>query len=234
MNRLLASTRAVLFDLDDTLYLQSHYLQGAWRAVAAVGAHYGVAAVPLEAALNEIASEGSDRGRIIDRALARVGANPALAPMLVKAFREHAPDRLPLIAGVAPLLLALGKLVPIGLITDGNARIQRAKLHALRLGDRFDVCVFSDELGREFRKPSAVPFRRALTALGCPAEAAVFVGDRPDKDIAGAGALGIRTIRVLTGEYSHVPDTHPPDFTAVDASEALRMLLAASVYETTE
>jgi len=59
---------AVLFDLDDTLYPQAAWLEGAWNAVAAA-APAGVDRAELRLALLRIASEGTDRGRIINRAL---------------------------------------------------------------------------------------------------------------------------------------------------------------------
>ena len=34
--------RAVLFDLDDTLFPQADYLKGAWRAVAVRGIEWGI------------------------------------------------------------------------------------------------------------------------------------------------------------------------------------------------
>jgi putative hydrolase of the HAD superfamily len=39
---------------------------------------------------------------------------------------------------------------------------------------------------------------------------ALFVGDRPDKDVAGAAAAGMACIRVLTGEYAGLPDAVAP------------------------
>ena len=42
-----------------------------------------------------------------------------------------------------------------------------------------------------------------------------MIGDRPEKDVAGALAAGIRAIRVTTGEYSDRPD-HPATWLCVD------------------
>jgi putative hydrolase of the HAD superfamily len=202
--------RAVLFDLDDTLYDQQAWLAGAWRSVAEAAAAFGVAPAELGAALAEIAAEGSDRGRIIDRALERVGAAGVPADPLVQAFRSHAPERLAPYPGVPAALERLRARYRIGLVTDGDPGIQRAKLRALGLGDAFDVVVLSDELGRGYRKPHPAPFRAALFALGVAAQEALFVGDRPDKDVAGAAAAGMACIRVLTGEYAGLPDTVAP------------------------
>jgi len=213
--------RAVLFDLDDTLYDQRAWLAGAWQAVAAAATAFGVAPAELAAALAQIAAEGSDRGRIIDRALERVGWAGVPVEPLVQAFRSHAPEHLPAYPGVPAALARLRARCPIGLVTDGDPGIQRAKLRALGLCDAFDAVVLSDELGRQYRKPHPAPFRAALSALGVAPEEAVFVGDRPDKDMAGAAAAGMACIRVLTGEYAQLPDTVAPLVTAPGVAAAI-------------
>jgi len=194
---------AVLFDLDDTLYPQAEFLAGAWRAVAAACA--ALADVPAEkvlAALETVAADGSDRGRIIDRALGHIGLGDLEVEPLVNVFRSYAPERLRPFSGARRALRLLRARVPIGLVTDGDVGIQRAKLHALELESAFDVIVFSDELGREHRKPDPLPFITALGALSVASRHAVYIGDRSDKDVAGAAAAGLRAIRVLTGEYA--------------------------------
>jgi putative hydrolase of the HAD superfamily len=213
--------RAVLFDLDDTLYAQEAWLAGAWEAVAGAAASHGVPGPALASALAGIAAEGSDRGRIIDRALERVGWPGVPVEPLVEAFRSHAPARLPTYPGVPAALAALRTRASIGLVTDGEPAVQRAKLAALALGDAFDVVVLSDELGRRYRKPHPAPFRAALAALGVDPSAALFVGDRPDKDVAGAAAAGMACIRVLTGEYAGVPDTVAPLLRVADVGAAI-------------
>jgi putative hydrolase of the HAD superfamily len=218
---------AVLFDLDDTLYDQRDWLAGAWVAVAAAATPFGVATDPLWRALVEVAAEGTDRGRIIDRALERAGATGVPIAPLLDAFRSHDPLHLPAYPGVPEALEGLRHRCRTGLVTDGDPRIQRSKLRALGLLDAFDFVVLSDELGRECRKPHPAPFRAALSALGTEPERAVYVGDRPDKDVAGAHAAGMRAIRVLSGEYAHVPDGLPrPVATVGDAVEAIAVVLA--------
>jgi HAD superfamily hydrolase (TIGR01549 family) len=53
----------------------------------------------------------------------------------------------------------------------------------------FDVVLISDEFGR--RKPHPSIFQAALDHLGAAADEALFVGDTPADDIAGAQAAGI-------------------------------------------
>jgi putative hydrolase of the HAD superfamily len=215
---------AVLFDLDDTLFDQRAWLDGAWRAVAAAAWRQGVDAVPLLHALQAVCAEGSERGRIIDRALARIGATGVAVGPLVDAFRSHRPPELPLHAGVVPALARLGAAVPLALVTDGDPIVQRGKVEALGLDGVFDVVVLSDELGRARRKPHPAPFLRALDALGVPAAAAVHIGDRPDKDVAGANLVGMRAVRVRTGEYRQVKGDERPWREAPDAVAAMAIV----------
>ena len=48
-------------------------------------------------------------------------------------------------------------------------------------------------------KPAPDIFLHALARLGTPASLTAAVGDRPETDIAGGQAAGLRTIGVLTG-----------------------------------
>ena len=215
---------AVLFDLDDTLFDQRQWLEGAWLAVSAAAATYPVDTTALHRALREVAAEGSDQGRIIDRALARVGFPGVPVAPLVDAFRSHRPQRLQPYPGVVEALDELARRVHVGLVTDGDPAIQRSKLIALGLDAAFDVTVFSDELGRDRRKPHPAPFRRALDLLGLRPGRVVHVGDRPGKDTAGATAAGMRAVRVRTGEYRDVPDDPAPWATASDLAAAVALL----------
>jgi putative hydrolase of the HAD superfamily len=219
--------KAVLLDLDDTCYSQAEYLDGALGAVATRAACFGVSAPALLDSLTEIAAQGSDRGRIIDRALAAIGADAPVSP-LVAAFRDYRPAVLTPYPGVLEALRELRGWCRTALVTDGDPDGQRAKVHALGLGDLFDAVVLSDELGRDFRKPHPAPFQAALAALGVSPAEAVFVGDRPDKDILGAVRVGVRAVRVRTGEYRDRDGDEPPWLDVPDLPAALRALTAVA------
>jgi len=224
---------AVLFDLDDTLFPQEAWLAGAWRAVAQTAAarDNGVDEEAFHRALIDVAAEGSDRGRIIDRALAAVGAGHVEVAPLVAVFKAHRPFQLDPYPEAALALLRLHRRARLGLVTDGDPEIQTAKLTALGLGPLFDVVVVSDTLGRDRRKPHPDPFLAALDALGVAPAAAAYVGDRPDKDVAGARAAGLFAVRVRTGEYAGRPDDPAPDLavrTVADAVAALEQGMADS------
>jgi putative hydrolase of the HAD superfamily len=217
--------RAVCFDLDDTLYPQASWLAGAWDAVATTAAHGGVDKAGLREALNACAAQGSDGGRIIDRALALIGAHRVEVGPLVDAFRSYAPEHLDLYAGAGEALTRIAACVPLGLISDGDPQIQRTKMTALGIERLFSVVVWSDDHGREHRKPDPLPFQVAVGALGVPAANVVYVGDRPAKDVAGAVAAGLAAIRVRTGEWASARDDPRAEQSCADVVEAINALL---------
>jgi putative hydrolase of the HAD superfamily len=227
----MADLRAVTIDLDDTLFPQSAWLAGAWAAVAAAAAPYGVP--DLLPALLAVAAEGSDKGAIIDRALAAVGVDGSeYVFALVAAFSTWAPPSLDLYPGARDALVRLRSAgLTLAVITDGNPVIQRSKLRALGLFELVDHVVISDEIGgRATRKPSPAPFLRALELCGCSATQAVHIGDRPAKDVVGAAVVGMRAIRVRTGEYADAPDGNPtPWYTTDTFAEAAAVLVPITV-----
>jgi hypothetical protein len=87
---------------------------------------------------------------------------------------------------------------------------RRSNIAALGLGPHFSVVVLTDEQGRSHRKPHPRPFRLALTALGAPPGHVVYVGDRPDKDVAGAVGVDMRAIRVGPASGTRRPTTRGP------------------------
>lgn len=215
---------AVLFDLDDTLYPQADFLDAAWDDVARAAAAAGVLPVAFRAALAVVAAQGSDRGRIIDRALELADAGDCHVEPLVATFLAATPDELTPYPGALEAVERVRRRVPVGLVTDGAPDVQRAKLRALGLDDAFDVVVLSDVLGRAFRKPDPAPFLAAARALGVQPSQVVVVGDRPDKDVAGALAAGMEPVRVVSGEYADRPDPLPAEARVASVGEAVALL----------
>ena len=219
-----------LVDLDDTLFPQQSWLRGAWRAV--VTAAPALDPNVFEDALVAVASEGSDRGRIIDRALTLVGTDAAArvdVRDLVAAFRAYRAPSLECYAGALESLRMLRSYVPVALVSDGDPLIQRGKIEALGLAGEFDAIVLSDEIGRAFRKPNVAPFNLAVDQIAARTRDCVMIGDRPDKDVAGARAAGLLgTVRVLTGEYRATATAHEATLAVVqDFAEAVAWLRPA-------
>lgn len=84
----------------------------------------------------------------------------------------------------------------------------------------FDYLAFSGDLG--LWKPYPPIFRAVLAGLGVGPEEAVFVGDNPQHDVAGAQAVGMRSVLVDTSEYPM--DGVVPDATIHTPRELLPLL----------
>lgn len=80
----------------------------------------------------------------------------------------------------------------LAVVTNGASCLQREKLAASGLADYFGAVVVAGDVGAA--KPDPAVFERALTLLGHAPENAVMIGDTLERDIAGARALGMRTV----------------------------------------
>lgn len=86
----------------------------------------------------------------------------------------------------------------------------------LGFGEFFDAYVTSHSTGRS--KPHRAIFERCLAALGVRPEETAHLGDRPERDVAGAAALGIRTIWKRPPGFSGRCEP-PPDVEISDLAE---------------
>jgi 4-nitrophenyl phosphatase len=78
---------------------------------------------------------------------------------------------------------------------------------------------------RVIGKPMPGFFEFGLRRLGVPRERTATIGDRPDTDIAGGQAAGLRTIAVLTGigtAEQFAAMRPPPDWVFADLNELAR------------
>lgn len=205
---------AVLFDLDDTLYPERQFVDGGFRAVARFLAPLtGERAVTLASRLRAL-HDRDGRGRLFDTLLAELGRpdDRDLILACVLTYRTHRP-RLTLFPGAVEAIGAVrAARIPIGLVSDGHAAVQRRKLAALpEVARHLDAVVLTDELGAAYWKPSPVAFRVACRLLGAEPSRAVYVGNDPRKDFVGAREAELRTIR--TGRF---PDEGGATMGAID------------------
>ena len=116
------------------------------------------------------------------------------SPELVARWREARMSALAPYPETRDVLDRLATRMPIALVTNGAARLQRAKLVRTGIEHRFDVIVDSETVG--VGKPSPEMFEVALQRLGVAPEAAAMVGNDVSRDVAGARAAGVRPIWV--------------------------------------
>jgi putative hydrolase of the HAD superfamily len=189
--------KAVLFDLDNTLYSEFSFVTSGMRAVAGhLCERFGLDPVKIEECLLEILnSEG--RGSTFDLLLERLGLSDQISvPMLVYLYRTHRPQITLFEDGMILLEELKRHGVKMGLITDGLSSVQLRKIAALQIEEYFEVVICTDDLGKNYAKPSAVPFELALHLLDVLGKDTIYVGDDETKDFAGPQELGISTIQV--------------------------------------
>jgi putative hydrolase of the HAD superfamily len=117
-----------------------------------------------------------------------------LADELAERFAAERRARHETFPDAALALDALAARYSLALVTNGASCLQREKLAASGLADRFDAVVAGGDVG--IGKPDPAIFERALALVGASPGDAVMVGNDLDKDIAGAVGAGIRAIWV--------------------------------------
>ena len=91
-----------------------------------------------------------------------------------------------------------GRTLALGLITNGNSKVQRAKLSLLGIERYFDEIIVCGELG--ISKPEAAPFDEMARRLGIPSKELLYVGDNPINDVTASRNAGYIPVEVLTAE----------------------------------
>jgi putative hydrolase of the HAD superfamily len=116
----------------------------------------------------------------------------ALAAELAERFGAERRRRQTAFADAAGALAALGDRFAMAVVTNGASCLQREKLQASGLAERFDCVVVSGEVG--VGKPDPAVFAHALRMLDAEPQEAVMVGDNLRKDVDGALAAGLRAV----------------------------------------
>jgi len=210
---MIAPIACVVFDLDDTLYLEADYARSGF---AAAGEWASVnLGIPDFAARAWRAHEEGARGDVFNRALAAAGieANPELILRLVDVYRRHRPQ-IELLPDAVECLRQLHGKVFLGLITDGPALSQRAKVEALQLTSLMDEVIITDDLGRGYWKPHPRAFEAMQQLAKVSSENCYYIGDNPDKDFIAARQLGWNTVRVRRKEGLHCGKANAPEICA--------------------
>lgn len=191
----LGPLRCVVFDLDDTLYLERDYVRSGFVAVGRY--------VEQELGLTTFASRAwasfcaGARGRVFDRVLSESGIppTPALVSELVQVYRNHSPA-IVLEPDALELLDMLCGSLDLAVVSDGFAPSQRAKVTALGLGRWVNQIIITAEYGPEFAKPGAAAFRVLQERFSRSDPECLYVADNPAKDFAGPLSLGWQILRV--------------------------------------
>lgn len=129
---------------------------------------------------------------------------------------------------VIPTLRALKRGYKLAIVSDAPRTEAWLRLVTMKLDGFFSVVITSADVRKT--KEHAAPFRAALKALKIKPGEALMVGDRIERDINTAKALGIRTCYARYGAKAYVKKLlpagkSPADFEIEDIKELLRLKL---------
>lgn len=187
----------IVFDLDDTLYPERDYAIGGFRAASAWAQQtFGVRDITDDLVRH---LDDGHLGRSFALALAAVVPEHTpddLKGMFV-AYAGHQPSLKLFDDAAAALQRYRGRT--LGMITDGHAKTQAAKVAALDVGAHFSEIVYTGALGpdRAFHKPHPRAFEMIEERLRrAPDDRFVYIGDNPAKDFIAPNARGWATVLV--------------------------------------
>lgn len=124
--------------------------------------------------------------------------NKYLAAAIVS-YRRAREATLRLYPDVQRTLIILAKKgIKLAVVSDAPSREAWMRIYYLNLHHVFDLVLTFDDIGE--RKPSPKGFELALSKLAVQPEEALMVGDWPERDVAGASKLGIKTIYAKYGD----------------------------------
>jgi len=187
--------KAVLFDLDDTLLDRDasvlYFVEQQYERLRHV--FDGVPRADYVRRFIELDNHGYVTKDVVYRQIESEFGLTGVWPELLADFKSQFDAYCINLPGLDPMLKTLqAQNRRMGIITNGPSPFQEQKIEAMGIAPYFSAILVSAAEG--VKKPEAEIFHRALTRLGAKAHEAIFVGDNPHADIAGAQALGMQTI----------------------------------------
>lgn len=189
------TARCVVFDVDDTLYLERDYVRSGFEAVSAWAlAEFGL--VDFADRAWRLFEAGARR-TIFDQVLCECGTVVAADAVLRmrEVYRNHAPQ-ITCLPDAAETLARLPAAVRTAIVTDGPPQSQHAKVEALELKASMDSIVLTGELGEGYGKPHPRGFLLVQQRTLVEAREMVYVADNPAKDFIAPKNLGWLTVRI--------------------------------------
>ncbi|TPQ23532.1 HAD family hydrolase [Streptomyces sporangiiformans] len=205
----------LLLDLDNTLVDRD----AAFRAaVVAFLAEYGLPDADVGWVMTVDAGGYTARHEVAAALTDRYGDVAPTAA--IRALLDHgAADRVVLARSSRE---ALGTAQAVGwtcvIVTNGRTAQQEAKIRHTGLDQLVQGWVISEAIGH--KKPEPEIFRAAAETVGASLCGAWVIGDAPHADIAGANALGLRSVWVSDGRR-WTEDSCRPTHIADDVASAI-------------
>lgn len=119
------------------------------------------------------------------------------------------------------LISLIKRGIKLGVISDAPGREAWLRLCYLNFHHVFDFVVTFEDTGE--RKPSPVPFKKALELLNVEAHEAIMVGDWAERDMVGAAKVGMTTVFARYGDTFGTVESNA-HYEIDDVSELLNVI----------
>ena len=171
--------RAIVFDLDDTLYPEIDFLKSAYHFISRQLTQDDTlySSMLADYRNQQDVFAGLSQQFKVDKS------------QLLDWYRYHQPS-IHASPGVAAFIEHFSNDYQFAIITDGRSITQRNKIKALQLDDKLNAVIISEEIGSE--KPNVLNYQAVENQLDC--EAYWYIGDNVKKDFITPNLLGWQTI----------------------------------------
>lgn len=222
--------RILLADADGTLF---DFHKGEAIAIAETFRHFGIAdsaeMIALYSRANDAQWKKLERGETtqkklrVDRFvdfLAMAGIEGDALALCDDYVARLGQQRWPL-PGSVQLCREVSRHMPIYLVTNGIAAIQRSRFTQCDIAPWVSGMVISEEVGKA--KPDPAMLYEALRQSGLEVKDAVLLGDSVTADIAAARNAGMDSILFTNGKDA--PANHGATWTVKTLEEAVKLIL---------
>ncbi len=202
----------VTFDLDDTLYDEIDYCRSGFASVADFLAELpdtlpsGCIFDSLWREFNSGNHKTTFNAALDDLAITY---DDNLITKLIETYRNHVPN-ITLPADSESVLKVLSDKFTLALLTDGFLPAQQLKVQALGIEKYFKSVVYTEQLGREFWKPSPAGFEKIIKDLNTTPANTACVADNEKKDFIAPNKLGCTTIQLIRPNRIHSESSSDP------------------------
>jgi putative hydrolase of the HAD superfamily len=227
--------KAVLFDLDDTLFDRTAAVRQTLQLMAGAFPEL-FRGIPIDKLIREfyiaddMATAEYKKGLSLEKTrllrdsefLKLLGSDQSYAPAIHAFYVKYYPAIKIFVNGAKPLIERLARVYRLGLISNGNAIDQCQKLDNLGIRHLLSCTLLSEEIG--IRKPDPEIFRKAAENLGMKTNQCLYVGDSYENDIIGAANTGMITCWFNPGQAPSPRTTVKPDFEISALSQIIDIL----------
>lgn len=197
--------KCLIFDLDDTLYYEKTYVLEAFKNVCEyLSFKYKKDYDEIYKRCIRILDEYG-RGKIFNILCNEYGFEENIKG-LVEIYRSTKPNLKLYEESEEIFNFAKENNIKLGIITDGCSKVQWNKIKALKLEEKMDKIIVTDDYGNGYGKPHEKSYKEIIECFNLASYECVYIGDNPNKDFIGAKKLGMKTIRIIHENGEHIKD----------------------------